>query len=174
MKKYSFNSIALIIWILTVYCNVSNGKTTPEHLNILYKDIRKLKRLDKERSTEIQLLKLEKDKDIQSLKSEKDKDIQSLKSEKDKEIQLLKLEIIELKRRAAPKSCAQLSLTGLMKKGKKEWIDPDGQSTGNNPIEVECTGNGESVADKFLNLMYLNLLTSKSLKHQFQKMTWLR
>ena len=125
MKKYSFNSIALIIWILTVYCKVSNGKPVSEHLNVLYKEIGKLKRLDEERSNEIQLLK-----------SEKDKDIQSLKSEKDKEINLLQLEIKKLKLRTAPKSCAQLSFTGLMNDGKKEWIDPDGRSTGNNPIEV--------------------------------------
>ena len=123
MKKYSFNSIALIIWILTVYCKVSNGKPTSEHLNDLYKEIKKLKSLDDDKSIAIQNLKLEKDNDIQSLKLEKDKEIQSLK-----------LEIIELKRRAAPKSCAQLSLTGLMK--KEEWIDPDGRSTGNIPIEV--------------------------------------
>ena len=33
-------------------------------------------------------------------------------------------------------TCAQLSLLGLVLNGKKEWIDPDGRSTGHNPIEV--------------------------------------
>ena len=33
-------------------------------------------------------------------------------------------------------TCAQLSLLGLVLNGKKEWIDPDGRSTGQDPIEV--------------------------------------
>ena len=155
MKQYSFNSIAFIIWILTIHCKVSNGRRqwSDDRYYVLgrfekiYEDIDELKRLDKEKSNEIQSLKLEKDNEIQSLKLEKDNEIQSLKlekdneiqslkSEKDNEIKLLQSEIIKLKLRTAPKSCAQLSFAGLMNDDKKEWINPDGRSTGNVPIEV--------------------------------------
>lgn len=129
MKQYSFNSIAFIIWILTLYCKVSNGE---KPWSVERKDVMGI-------FDDIYL-------ELELLKSAKDNEIQSLKLEKDNEIKLMQKQIKELKQRAAPTSCAQLSMTGLMNDGKKEWIDPGGRSTGNIPIEVECTGDGESVA----------------------------
>ena len=134
MKKYSFNSIALIIWILTVYCKVSNGKSVMDRLVKIYKRLDELEEEDQRKGDEIKSLKFE----IKELKLKYNRlyDLEREDQKKDLEIKSLKSEIKELKQRTAPKSCAQLSLTGLMNDGKKEWIDPDGRSTGHNPIEV--------------------------------------
>ena len=146
MKKCSFDSIALIIWILTVSCKVSNGLTWGEdrqgimnRFKVIYGDLADLKAKDEKKDQEIKSLKLV----IEELKLQvaPKSELEGINSKFQSLIEKMKSETKSFEKWTTlvtvQETCAQLgSLTGLINDGKKEWIDPDGRSTGNFPIEV--------------------------------------
>ena len=128
MKDFFFN-IAFVIFILTIYCKVSNG-----NLSVIHNDIRnlylKFKNVDKKIDEAKKQLSEQHDKSIKEV----DEKIEKLNNE----ILSLKLENEELKLRTAPKSCTELA-NQKINRSQDIFIDVDGIDYGFQPTKAHCS-----------------------------------
>ena len=161
--KEQFFSIVFVIFILTIYCKVSNGDTTHD---IIHNDIRranmKIRTTKNELSTEIKEAKNDLSTEIKEAKNDLstkidevkiqlseqhensikkiNEEIEELKKkdkEKQDEIDLLKIENEELKLRTAPKSCTELA-NQKVNRDQDVFIDVDGIDYGFQPTKAHC------------------------------------
>ena len=157
--KEQFFSIVFVIFILTIYCKVSNGDTTHD---IIHADIRranmKIRTTKNELSTEIEDAKNDLSTTIDEVKKQlstkidevkiqlleqhenSTREIEELKTkdrEKQDEIDLLKKENEELKLRTAPKSCTELA-NQKINRDQDVFIDVDGIDYGFQPTKAHC------------------------------------
>ena len=109
--KEQFCNIVVILWILTLYCNVTNGDWSDEK-SYVYKQLRNFNLELTETKNQL--------------------------SKKDDQIELLKLEVEELKLRTAPKSCTELTNQNI-NRDQSIFIDVDGINYGFKPTKANCS-----------------------------------
>ena len=148
--KEQFFSIVFVIFILTIYCKVSNGDTTHD---IIHADIRRanmkirttkndlsteIKEAKNDLSTKIDEVKIQLSEQHENSIKKINEEIEELKKkdkEKQDEIDLLKIENEELKLRTAPKSCTELA-NQKVNRDQDVFIDVDGIDYGFQPTTV--------------------------------------
>ena len=140
--KEQFFRIAFVIFILTIYCKVSNGELTSEEKKKINGDFRdankRITNAKRDLSTKIDEVKIQLSEQHENSIKEIYEEIEELKTkdkEKQVEIDLLKIENEELKLRTAPKSCTELA-NQKVNRDQDVFIDVDGIDYGFQPTTV--------------------------------------
>ena len=143
--KEQFFSIAFVIFILTIYCKVSNGELSGEltisRLNGEFRRVYdRIINGKNDLSTKIDDVKTQVSEQHKQSINAIYKEIGELKTkdrEKQDEIDLLKKENEELKLRTAPKSCTELA-NQKINRDQDVFIDVDGIDYGFQPTKAHC------------------------------------